>query len=232
MRRRGALLIAALLSIPSLAVAAPVSSSFEVAPTMLELVPGQAGLFYLSNRGAAPVTVQIQTMDWAQNGNADVLTPSDTLYASPALATVAPGDRQTIRILATPKDASHENVYRLIASQLPESADASEGVHVLLQFSVPVFASPPSHEAPDIAWSATSDGSKATLFAYNAGSATVKLTGMTIGDQSGGPATGYFAYVLPGATHSWTVALASTLHVSAHDERSGAVIDTDIPVRR
>ena len=73
---------------------APPQTVLDVAPTTLELEPDRAGLFFVTNHGVHPVTVQIEAMDWHQRntgaGAPDRLTPSTTLLTSPPMARIAP----------------------------------------------------------------------------------------------------------------------------------------------
>jgi fimbrial chaperone protein len=235
MFRRCAIILAACACVCS-ANADPVSSSFEVAPTTIDLVPGKPGLFYIANRGDSDVSVQIQTMDWRQNGNADSLTPSETLYASPPLIQVAPGERQVVRLLADPADTTRETQYRLIVSQLPQGETSGTAVRVLLQFSIPVFAGGDVSATPDIVWSAARDGKDLQISARNNGTNALKLIGVSASAGAAqSPVTNTLAYVLPGATRSWRVALGGSsrsLHLIARDERSGAALDSDIALER
>jgi hypothetical protein len=67
MLRRCAIIVALCVSV-SPTLADPASSSFEVAPTTVDLSPGRPGLFYIANRGGNAVNIQIQTMDWHRAG--------------------------------------------------------------------------------------------------------------------------------------------------------------------
>ena len=115
----------------------------DVAPTTIQLEPGASGLFYITNHGGQTIHVQVEALDWSQKGGADQTTPSDSLFASPPLAEIAPGARQTVRLLASPGNKSVETTHRLMVSQLPEAAAPDQqAIRVLLQFSVPVFVGP------------------------------------------------------------------------------------------
>ncbi|HEY5338634.1 MAG TPA: fimbria/pilus periplasmic chaperone [Rhizomicrobium sp.] len=235
---RGAIFAAALLLGVLPALADPPAASFEVAPTTIDLVPGTPGLFYIANRGEAPVSIQIQTMDWHQTGNADSLAPSETLYASPPLVNVAPAERQTVRLLADPAEPSRESEYRLIVSQLSQGAMNGTAVRVLLQFSIPVFVSANKATPPDVVWSAACHDGILEISARNDGGDALKLTGMRVSaaDEKPVPVTNGLAYVLPGATRSWRIASTGTstasVHLTTHDERSGVTLDTDIVLQR
>ena len=213
---RGWLFALLLTALPA-AADAP-STSMDIAPTLVQLKPGAAGLFYVTNHGAAPLTVEIQAMDWAQNGGRDVLSPSAAFFTSPPVVTIAPGVRQSVRLLA-----SKPGAYRLLVSELPDPAADAGRVKVLLQFSVPVFAGVAGN--PALAFSARRDGEAVILSAVNHGLAPVKLSGPKLGGiiLDRGP-----VYLLPGTHRDFTVTGAASLHLMAHDALSGRDFDTDV----
>ena len=197
-------------------------TTLDVAPTTLDLKPGVAGLFYVTNHGAHAVTVQIEAMDWQQGDGRDRLAPSRLLLTSPPMARIAPGGRQSVRVLAR-VDAGHEHAFRLLVSQLPDAAGESDGVHVLLQFSVPVFAGHDFTAQPRLRW-LERDGA---LIAVNDGSQTVKLEALRVnGDFRGG-----LTYLLPGAARNLGTATPGA-QIAVHEGRtnrdlSGTVIQAD-----
>ena len=67
--RFGLALLSLLLAAPALG--APPSVSMDVAPSTLELKPGAAELFYVTNHGDEPVTVELEGFDWSQSDNRD-----------------------------------------------------------------------------------------------------------------------------------------------------------------
>jgi len=199
------------------------STSMDIAPTLVQLKPGAAGLFYVTNHGGAPLTVEIQAMDWAQRDGKDVLTPSAVFFTSPPVVTIAPGARQSVRLLA-----AQQGAYRLLVSELPDPAADAGRVKVLLQFSVPVFAG--ELGAPALAFTARRNDEAVILSAVNHGMVPVKLSGPKLDgvilDQ--GP-----VYLLPGTRRDFTLPNlpsrdAASLHVTAHDALSGRDFDTDV----
>jgi fimbrial chaperone protein len=226
--RREIVLIACLLLAAPARGAEPGATSFDVSPTTLDMKTGEAGLFYVTNHGERSVTIQIEALDWRQKDGADVLTPSETLLTSPPLAHISPGVRQSVRVLARPAGDRSESTYRLRVSELPDTAaDTSSGVHVLLQFSVPVFVGHSASAAPDLAWDAIATPQGAAVSVSNKGRQAVKLEGLTLNGKNLGPSA--FVYVLPGASqHFPAVAVSGTLHLSGHDTRSGRNLALDI----
>ncbi len=236
--RTGALIAAlAALALPHCAAASPVAAAMDVAPTTLELKPGAVELFYAANHGPAPITVQIEAFDWSQSQGDDTLTPSAQLIASPPMATIAPGARQLIRVMAPPADGAAEGTYRLMVSQLADDAPVEgNAVRILLRFGVPVFAGSGA-DTPQLDWSATPRDGRLDLAVHNSGTHAVKLTApylasgatpvKTLGDGS-------FVYVLPGATRHFAFASAAAgtaLHVAARDLRSEKDVAADVVVR-
>jgi P pilus assembly chaperone PapD len=211
------ILLALLLSvIPALAEAP--STAMDVAPTLVRLAPGKAGLFYVTNHGAAPLTVEMRAMDWRQDAGRDVLSPSGAFFTSPPVVTIAPGARQSVRLLAQKPGA-----YRLLVSELPDPAADPGRVKVLLQFSVPVFAG--DLGTPLVSFSARRDGAGLVLRAVNHGLAPVKLSGPMLGGVAldRGP-----VYLLAGASRDFSVTGAASLHLTAHDVLSGRDFDADV----
>ena len=194
----------------------------DIVPTTLELQPDRAGLFFVTNHGARPVTVQIEAMDWhpqdAAVGSPDRLTPSTTLLTSPPMARIAPGGRQSVRVLER-GPAQGERAFRLLVSQLPDAAGDGDGVRVLLQFSVPVFVGHDPHAVPQLRWALT-DG---MLTARNTGTQTVKLEGLRVNAVP----RGALSYLLPGASLNLGPVTGGA-HVRAHDGRSNRDILADI----
>lgn len=220
---RLAFLFAALL-ISRPALAAADGAMFDVAPTTLDLKAGEAGLFFVTNHGTKPVTVQIEALDWRQDDGADRLSPSTSFFTSPPLARLAPGARQSIRVLAQPAGHGGEAAYRLRVSQLPDPDSKGTGVQVLMQFLVPVFV---DHRdaAPQLAWAAREENGRRVLTARNMGPDTVKLDGLTF---NGAPMPAGLVYILPGAVRDFSAPMGST-HVSGHDARSGRAVAIDLP---
>jgi fimbrial chaperone protein len=206
------------------------TAALDVAPTSLDLKPGAAGIFYITNHGGAPVAVQIEAQDWRQTEGADVITPSNSLFTSPPLARISPGTRQSVRVLARPAGGGSETSYRLRVSQLPDPAQQTDGVAVLLQFSVPVFvADAKTSAAPALVWDAQDTPDGVSVSVRNSGPRAVKLTGLMLnGAKLGNDA---FVYVLPGASHRFAAAAAKgPLRLTGRDERSGRTLSVDLPV--
>lgn len=190
----------------------------DVAPTTLDLTADRPGLFYVTNHGTGAVTVQIQAMDWRQEDGRDVLSPSAALLASPPMIRIQPGARQSVRVLAR-GPAGGERAFRLLVSQLPDAAQDGDGVHVLLQFSVPVFAGHDRHMAPDLKWSVR-DG---ILIAANAANQTAKLEGLAVN----GVPRASLAYLLPGASRDFG-AVTGPVRVTVHEGRSDRDLSADV----
>ncbi len=211
------ILLALLLSVLPALADAP-STSMDVAPTLVRLAPGKAGLFYVTNHGAAPLTVEMRAMDWRQDAGRDVLSPSSVFFTSPPVVTIAPGVRQSVRLLAEKPGA-----YRLLVSELRDPAADPGRVKVLLQFSVPVFSG--DLGTPFVSFSASRNGAGLVLSAVNRGLAPVKLAGPTLGGVvlDNGP-----VYLLPGARRDFSVTGATSLHLTAHDVLSGRDFDADV----
>jgi fimbrial chaperone protein len=235
MRAAIVLALACLVACAAGANAAPVSS-LEVAPTTLELTAGEPGLLYIANHSSRPITVQIDVYDWLQSDNADRLVLSESAFVSPPLTTIAPGERQIVRLLAQPRQSKSEAAYRVRISELPDPGPKASGVQVLLQFSIPVFVRGSDGDTA-VAWTATDTGSAIQLAAHNAGGRAVKLAGLSISATGVAPveiAPRSVSYLLPDTSRVWSAPLlkAARLHIAAVDERSGESLAADVTVVR
>ncbi|RZA13264.1 MAG: molecular chaperone, partial [Lysobacteraceae bacterium] len=167
-----------------------------------------------------PVTIQAEAMDWRQADNRDRLSPSADLFTSPPIVRIAPGARQSVRVMARPPDGG-EHAYRLLVSELPDAGDPTAGVQVLLQFSVPVFLRHDPKIAPQLSWS----GQGGLLSVTNTGRQAAKLQGVSL-DGAALPGQG-LVYVLPGATRMLGP-LAQAAQVQAREGRSGALLSAHV----
>ncbi len=232
--------MAAMATIAAIAFAAPLGAhagSLSVSPTTVELpAAGGTGVLYISNRGAQPAMVQVESYDWNQASGADRLEASRALQVSPPMAQLAPGQRQVVRLLVRPGGGSEvERAFRLVVSELPNPAlQTVQGARVLLQFSVPVFAGTPRVLSRQLVWDA-SIASGSVLFAVrNDGNTRAKLVGLRIVTPKGRKqdiAPDSIVYVLPGASRQWKfaapdIAAGDHLRIEGQDEHGGVAVST------
>jgi fimbrial chaperone protein len=234
---------AALLGLALAGLATPIAHAgvIEVAPTTVKIGErNHSAVFYVTNRGADPVSVQVEALDWSQASGQDALAPSETLIASPPMAVLAPGQRQVVRLLVQTRiGGTAERAFRLIVSELPApGAPEAQRVRVLLQFSVPVFeAQARASEAP-LAWSAALEAGQIVLTANNPGDDHVQLLDAAAMAPDGrrleaGPPA--LSYVLGGATRRWTVdgkglAAGNSLTIRRREGAGGRVLATSVVI--
>lgn len=231
-----AALLAAFLATPAFA------ASLEVAPTKL-VIDGKTGAatLTLANRGTVPIIVQLEGFTWEQVDGQDVLKPSNAVLVSPPMARIAPGAKQTVRVMARgDTKPGVEGTYRLFASELPDPATTeARTIRVLLQFNVPVFVNTPAVAAPQVVWDAKPADKGLALSVRNLGRAHTKFTKVEVVTKSGHrlPATTPgVPYLLSGATRTFQVAGAfgpgEKVTVEAHTDDSEVVIRDTVDVRR
>lgn len=234
---------AVLLGLVIAGLAAPIARAgvLEVAPTTVRIGErNHSAVFYVTNRGADPVSVQVEALDWSQAADQDTLTPSETLIASPPMAVLAPGQRQVVRLLAQATTGeTAERAFRLIVSELPApGAPDAQRVRVLLQFSVPVFEAQARALEARLAWSAAREADQIVLTASNPGDDHVQLLDATVIAPDGrrleaGPPA--LSYVLGGATRRWTVdgrglAAGTSLTIRRREGAGGQVLTTSVVI--
>ncbi|WP_439810772.1 molecular chaperone [Bordetella bronchiseptica] len=124
----------------------------QVSPVRLHFEPVQsAQALQVFNSGQNGLEAQVRVMRWTQENGEDRLTPAKELVASPAIMRVAPGERQTVRIVRLdPSPSPDEQTYRILIDELPPK-ESPKGVElkVLLRYSIPVFIAASSTKNSD-----------------------------------------------------------------------------------
>ena len=209
------------------------AASLQVSPISLEFSPAeQAQSVFLSNSGTAPVRAQVRVQQWTQSDNADQLSPTRELAASPPVVEIKPGEKQMIRIIRLQKGApAQEQTYRLIIDELPGAtvpgAPTPPGLQFLLRYSVPVFVAvtepPPATGKPSdistISASVQPGGANPVLSVSNAGPKRVKISQLVLTEADGkrtALAPGLLGYVLAGQRMQWPLNLPATQVIPAN----------------
>jgi len=207
--------------------------SLEVVPTTIELpAKGGPAQLRLVNHGDKPVNVQIETFAWKQDGG-ETLVDSDDIALSPPFAHLNPQSSQIARLLlAPPAQTGSERAFRIVVTQLPDPDDTESGTHVLLQFSVPMFAG--DGKSPSLSWSLRRNGNGLSLEASNRGSTRAKFTNLELLSAEGKhePVSSHgLVYVLAGATRSWSLSsTASSTSYKLEGDDDGAMRRFSIPL--
>ena len=218
------------------------AGSLSVSPTTIELpAEGGTAALYVVNHGNQAVMTQVEGFDWRQVDGKDKLIPSQDLQVSPPIARVVPGGQQTIRLQVSPSTDPAERTFRLLVSELPDSqAVTPRSIHVLLQFSVPVFVGDTSLAPDSLVWDATLHGEGLLLTARNQGLTRAKLTNLhlitTDGHRYAAVSDG-LSYVLGGATRNWTinapgVVAGEKLRIEGYNERGGTKVTASVVVHQ
>ena len=218
------------------------AGSFSLAPIRVEMEKGRTtGVVTLHNDADAPVTIQIESLAWAQPEDADRYTPTRDLIVTPPVFVVAPGSDQIVRVARrAAADSGSEVPYRLFFQEVPDTTPQSgTGLKIALRVGIPVFVAA-AGAAPDLAFTAepTADGEIA-ITATNRGRAHVQLTdfevradnGVAVGSVSGS------RYLLPGSAAHWTLKPAAgerpgeRLKIQGHSDRGLIAADVTLPSR-
>ncbi|HVI56923.1 MAG TPA: molecular chaperone [Luteibacter sp.] len=229
--------LAAAVSLAPLASA----SGLQVSPIGLSLAStAQADALWLTNTGSEPVHAQVRVFRWSQADGKDVLEPSRDLVVSPPMVTIAPGDRQMVRVIRqVPAPARTEASYRVIVDELPIDAGDRPGLTFVLRYSVPVFLAPAGDPAVKAAlqasWEHSPDGP--ILRVGNAGNGHAQIADLVWRGANGQHTIllgGLLGYALPGSTMSWHLPQGAThaggsikARINGETSESTLVVDTD-----
>lgn len=197
----GATLAGVLRAAPSRAAALGVN------PVMLEFRPGRTtATFQVTNRGPTATAAQIRLFAWSQNGDEDVLTPTNDVLASPPLFEVKGDEEQMVRLVLRRPGEGSERTYRLILDEIPKASQQREVV-VALRLSLPLIVTGTAPALPALTWRAErAGGDRILLAARNTGTQHVRINvleallprgAVTVQPVSANP------YVLVGAERRW-----------------------------
>lgn len=187
------------------------AASLQVAPTSLTLQGREnAGVLWLDNSGEEPVQVQLRVFRWTQSDGRESLEPADELMVSPAMQTLAPGQRQVVRVIrARPEPVAAESAYRVIVDELPSAAPRRPGLQFVLRYSLPVFITPETTAlAPALQARVLGSGQEALLEVRNLGNGHAQIADLAHGADAASAtpvAPGLLGYVLPGRTMRWSL---------------------------
>ncbi|HET9976432.1 MAG TPA: fimbria/pilus periplasmic chaperone [Burkholderiaceae bacterium] len=130
-----------------LASTGALAAALEASPVVHEVPAERSALaMSISNRGAAPVTVQVRAFEWSQPDGDDRLVPAPTVLLSPPIFTLEPGRSQIVRALLPappPGRAPSERSWRLLVDEIPDPRADAAPIRFALRLSIPVF-----HAAP------------------------------------------------------------------------------------
>ncbi|MES0266179.1 fimbrial biogenesis chaperone [Citrobacter sedlakii] len=182
------------------------SATLQVAPVTLNLNPHQrAAALYLTNTGDTPIHAQVRIYDWTQDDGKDVLTLTDDIVSSPAVASLEPGQQQLVRIVVlNPGLHAHEQSFRLQIDELPglSAAGASHtGVHFLLRYSIPLFIAAEHNAALDDISQLACAQQETDIWCQNCGTSHIRLSNVQALANDGRPIEtlpGLAGYVLAG----------------------------------
>lgn len=186
------------------------AGSFSISPIRVDLDSAHRTEFFtIHNDDAAPVVIQVKTVDWSQENGEDQYRDSQELLTTPPVFQIAPKGEQIVRVaLRRSVDPSRELSYRLFFQEVPPpSAQQLNGLAVALRLSVPVFVQPAKSAIADLQWRVhTISPGSIRLEVSNLGTAHQHVTDFDV--QLGASAHAHVnlaRYVLPGSQVSWTI---------------------------
>jgi fimbrial chaperone protein len=173
------------------------AGSFSVAPVRLDVkVPRRAASIEVQNTGDQPAQLQVERYRWlADRGGEDQLEATEDVIVTPPIFTLAPGQKQIVRVLLFgAPDPSRETTYRIIMQETALNDPPPNSVQALLRISMPVFITPPGAK-PNVIWTLQREGDHSWLVAENTGNAHAQISAARTASGTDLKASGY---LLPG----------------------------------
>ncbi len=215
---RMAALVAALLVVSDVS-----AGSFSVAPVRLDVKPPRRAVsIEVQNTGELPAQIQVERYRWlADKGGDDQLEATEEVVATPPIFTLAPGQKQIVRVLLlAASDPAREATYRVILQETALNDPPPNAVKALLRISMPLFITPPGAK-PNVQWSAERADGRWWLVLENTGNAHAQILSAKLASGEDVKATGY---LLAGEKRRVAVeAPPSSLAVRLHEESEQTV---------
>jgi fimbrial chaperone protein len=213
------------------------ASSVLVWPVFQTIEADQNGsALWLENRGAADVALQIRVMAWKQQSYEDVYAEQRNVIASPPFSTVAPGERQLIRLMRiNPVAPGQEEHYRIIIDEIPpaetEPTPTNTGLRLQMRYLLPLFMTgdgvwthtrsdkerpPDTATRPILHWHVTKKDGKDMLVVRNTGIVHARLSNVYWSNSSQAKDTttvmtpGFLGYILPNSVMHWPLPANTT----------------------
>jgi fimbrial chaperone protein len=187
------------------------AQSLTVLPVTIQMTPGQlATTLTVINQADAPTAVQIRVFAWNQHDGADsdqLVATTDTVVASPPLATIAPSAAQIVRLVLRKPPQGQESAYRVLIDQIPPAAVPGT-VQMALRLSIPIFAEPAVRAAAHVRFHLERTGRDTFLVASNDGNRHEAIRDIVLTTSSGGKLqveANSSPYILAGATRRWRI---------------------------
>ncbi len=212
------------------------AASLQVQPALVDVVaPGAASTVTLRNTGPTPINVQVRVFRWSQADGEESLKPTEDVVASPPAVTLAPNSDYVARIVRIVKQpVVDEEAYRLLVDELPDVGQSkTNAVKLLVRHSIPVFFAAQDRTVPAVNWSILRRGDRVVLSARNDGGSRLRVSALSLRDQSGRSVTlgtGLVGYALSQSTMRWVLP-ASGRNIAASGPVSISANGNDGPIR-
>ncbi|MBD8524658.1 fimbrial biogenesis chaperone [Pseudomarimonas arenosa] len=186
------------------------AASLQINPTRVEIdQDSRVVALTLRNSGSDDANVQLELVQWTQVEGEDHYQPTTELLATPPIFSLAAGSQQIIRVgLRGTPDEQRERAFRLYVQELPPSAEQGfRGLRMMLRMSLPVFIAPVSGKSgPELEWRLRRlSVHEVELSVVNRGNGRAQVSELSLEHRGKRLVPGGMAYVLAGATRSWTL---------------------------
>lgn len=215
------------------------AASLTVMPVVVDLSARHTReALTITNQGDQTVTAQAEVVAWHQTESKDQFETTSDILLNPAIFTIAPGQKQILRLGWRGASApSSEKTYRIFLREIPAQTPRPVGADgvaaaltVLLELRIPVYVAPANIVRLTRWQTHRRDDTGIEVRLENLGSVHTVVRDIqmksAVGDHLGTP-LGIHAAVLAGQARAWTIAAPSP--------RSGALVlevQTDTGLQR
>lgn len=174
-------------------VAGAQGGSLTVTPVVVTLDDKtRSAALTVKNEGNEARVIQTELLRWTQKNGADEQTPSRDILVNPPMATLQPGQTQTVRVgLKREADHAQELAYRLYLTEVPPPSEHFTGMRIALRLGVPVYVSPTARPSARLGWRAARAANGALLLTVlNDGNRHLRVDSFKVIDTGTGRSLG------------------------------------------
>lgn len=188
------------------------ASAIEVTPTKIFLDQNKKITYItVKNLSKQKVFMQAELLNWQQNKNKNIYTPSNELILSPLIFAIEPQQEQIVRVgqKKNYKQIKQELSFRLLLSELPDQFKIASGLKMMLRLNLPIFIEPDTKESIELQWSKKINPDKnIKLSIYNPNNVHKLINKIELKNKLNEKLydkQNAFIYLLPKQKHTWTI---------------------------
>ena len=199
-------LVAAALLAAAGGAGAALAGTFNADPVHLVLRGTQTSTpLEITNLDTQALSVRVSALEWRQENGEDLFSPTTNIIASPPIFTIAPGEKQVVRVGL--RSQAPGAFYRILVQEIPSANPKPGSVQFALQMNLPLYRIPNDKAEPRLSWTVRqSPAGEVTVEAANSGAVYAQIYRISMIGRDGKPAllSDKMGVILPSSVKRWS----------------------------